>query len=168
MVAREVCERRLSGVCKSEHDEAPPRFHTPADYRAAACDPSTNVQTLCYLAQCPYPFVWQALASNLRVPACVLGELCSKSDSAWNDSRLLRLLAEHPNADRAVLLKVLAELEARLLASTSRPYAAVLALGARQELEPKELQRLAALPGASARMRSGLRRRLAERHSESH
>ncbi|QKW40219.1 hypothetical protein HUT06_06545 [Actinomadura sp. NAK00032] len=93
-----------------------------------------------------------------------MGKLCSKGDSAWNDGRLLRLLAEHPNSDRTVLLKVLAELETRLLASTSRPYAAALALAARHELEPQEVQRLAALPGASPRMRSGLSRRLSERH----
>ncbi|MBO2460615.1 hypothetical protein [Actinomadura violacea] len=107
--------------------------------------------------------MWQALASNLRTPAQVLLELCSQRDSAWNDNRLLRLIAEHPNADREVLLKVLAELEALLLTSTSRPYAAVLALAVRQELEPDELQRLATLPGASARMRTGLRRRLTAR-----
>lgn len=154
---------RLSEVGESNHDEALRRFHTPADYRDAAGDPDTDVQTLCYLARCPYPFVWQALASNPRTPAHVLDALCSNGDSAWNDGRLLRLVAEHPNADRKVLLKVLAELEARLLTSTSRPYAAVLALAARPELEPEELQRLASSPGASARMRTGLRRRLAER-----
>ncbi|MGI5326895.1 hypothetical protein [Actinomadura nitritigenes] len=148
---------------ESAGDRAPLRFHSPVDHRDAACDPDTDVQTLASLARCPYPFVWQALASNPSTPAHVLGDLCSKRDSAWNDSRLLRLLAEHPSADRAVLLKVLAELEARLLASASRPYAAVLALAARRELKPEELQRLAALPGASARMRTGLRRRLANR-----
>lgn len=163
-----TCERRLPGVGQSKHSDVPPRFRTPADYRDAASNPNTDVQTLHYLAQCPYPFVWQALAANPHTPACVLGELCSKSDSAWNDSRLLRLLAEHPNATRDVLLNVLAELEACLLTSTSRPYAAVLALAARPELAPKELQNLAALPGASARMRAGLRRRLAERPPKNH
>ncbi|MEU5990863.1 hypothetical protein ABZ806_17980 [Spirillospora sp. NPDC047418] len=75
---------------KSEHAGALPRFRTPADYRAAASDPNTDVHTFCYLAQCPYPFVWQALAVNPRTPTRVLGELCSKSDSAWNDSRQCR------------------------------------------------------------------------------
>lgn len=154
---------RLSEVGDSNHDEVPRRFHTPADYRDAARDPDTDVQTLCYLARCPYPFVWQALASNPRTPAHVLDGLCTQRDSAWNDGRLLRLLAEHPNSDREVLLKVLAELEARLLTSTSRPYAAVLALATRLELQPEELQPLASLPGASARTRTGLRQRLAER-----
>ncbi|WP_216858508.1 hypothetical protein [Actinomadura verrucosospora] len=156
---------RRGKLPEGEHEEAHRRFHTPADYRDAASDPDTDGQTLAQLAECPYPFVWQALASNPRTPACVLLKLCSQRDSPWNDSRLLRLLAEHPNADREVLLKVLVELEARLLTSTSRPYAAVLALAVRQELEPDELQRLAALPGASSRMRTGLRRRLSERAS---
>lgn len=146
-----------------DHGGALLRLHTPADYRDAATDPDADVETLRELARCPYPFVWQALASNPSTPACVLRELCSKGDSAWNDNRFLRLIAEHPNADREVLLKVLAELEVRLQSSASRPFAAVLALAARQELE--EVQRLAALPGASARMRAGLRRRLAERDS---
>ncbi|MES9536317.1 hypothetical protein [Actinomadura sp. NPDC000600] len=146
-----------------EHDEVPPRFRTPADYLDAASALHTDMQTFLHLARCPYPFVWQALASNPRTPVDVLADLSSKRDSAWNDGLLLRLLAEHPNADREVLLRVMAEIEARLLSSTTRPYAAVLALATRQELQPDELHHLAALPGASARMRTGLRRRLAER-----
>ena len=81
----------------------------------------------------------------------------------WNDNRLLRLIAEHPKADRAVLLSVLDELVSRLRTTTSRPYAAVLTLAGRPELAPEEVQHLAALRGASARMRRGLRRRLTER-----
>ena len=123
------------------------------------------MEVLSELARCPYPFVWQALASHPNAPASVLRDLCSRRDSVWNDNRLLRLIAEHPNADRTVLLKVLSELEVRLRTSASRPFAAVLALAARRELEPEEVRRLAALPGASARMRAGLRRRLAERAS---
>lgn len=140
-------------------------LHTPADYRDAASDPDADVEVLSELARCPYPFVWQALASHPRAPASVLRDLCSRRDGAWNDNRLLRLIAEHPNADRVVLLTVLSELEGRLRTSASRPFAAVLALAARRELEPEEVRRLAALPGASARMRAGLRRRLAERAS---
>ncbi|MBB6399952.1 hypothetical protein BKA00_006866 [Actinomadura coerulea] len=150
-------------MSQGEPDEAPPHFRTPADYRDAARDPETDVRTFRHLARSPYPFVWQELAANPSTPARVLDELCSNRDSAWNDGRLLRLLAEHPNADREVLLKVLAELEARLRTSTTRPYAAVLALAARRELRPEELRHLAALPGASPRMRTGLRRRLGER-----
>lgn len=149
-----------------EGDRAPLRFRGPADYRDAACDPDPDPRTPASLARCPYPFVWQALAANPGTPARVLGDLCSRRDSAWNDGRLLHLLAEHPRADRAVLLAVLAEVEARLLTSASRPYAAVLALAARRELKPEEVRRLAALPGASARMRAGLRRRLAGREPE--
>ncbi|WP_221640219.1 hypothetical protein [Actinoallomurus bryophytorum] len=120
-----------------------------------------------HLARCPYPFGWQALARNPRTPAYLLGELCSRRDSTWNGNRLLRLVVEHPNADRAVLLGVLDELGNRLRTSTSRPYAAVLLLAGRPELMPDEVRHLAALPGASARMRGGLRRRLARRESTS-
>jgi hypothetical protein len=165
VLAQEVFEARLSWVDDRDHGGALLRLHTPADYRDAASDPDADVGTLCNLARCSYPFVWQALASNPSTPARVLRELCSNGDSAWNDNRLLRLIAEHPNADREVLLKVLAELEVRLQSSASRPFAAVLALAVRRELELEEVQRLAALPGASARMRAGLRRRLAERVS---
>jgi hypothetical protein len=139
------------------------RLHTPADYLEAASDPDAGEGMLCHLAQCPYSFVWQALARNPRTPGYLLEELCSRRDSTWNDNRLLRLIVEHPNADRAVLLSALAELETRLREPLSRPYAAVLALADRPELAPDEVQRLAALPGASARMRRGLRRRLAQR-----
>jgi hypothetical protein len=150
-------------VGDGEHDRAVRPFHTPADYRDAASDPDVDADTLRHLSRCPYPFVWQALASNPSTPAHVLDELCSKHDSVWNDNWLLRLIAEHPNADRAVLLNVLGELEVRLQTRASRPFAAVLALAARPELALEEVQRLAVLRGASTRMRAGLRRRLAER-----
>ncbi|MCW2862622.1 MAG: hypothetical protein JWP48_4330 [Actinoallomurus sp.] len=138
-------------------------LHTPADYLAAASHPEAGDGMLGHLARCPYTFVWQAVASHPRTPAHLLGELCSKRDSAWNDNRLLRLIVEHPNADRGVLLTVLGELESRLRTSTIRPFAAALALADRPELTPEEVEPLAALPGASARMRRGLRRRLAQR-----
>jgi hypothetical protein len=144
-------------------DRTLPRLHTPADYLEAASDPDAGEDLLRHLARCAYPFVWQTLASHPRTPAYLLGELCSRGDSVWNDNRLLRLIAEHPKADRAVLLSVLDELVSRLRTTTSRPYAAVLTLAGRPELAPEEVQHLAALPGASARMRRGLRRRLTER-----
>jgi hypothetical protein len=157
----------VDDVGGTEGDGALLRLHTPADYQAAASDPDTGERMLRHLARCPYPFVWQALARNPRTPAYLLRELCSRSDSTWNDNRLLRLIVEHPNADRTVLLSVLAELERRLRTSTSRPYAAVLLLASRPELAPEEVRYLATLPGASARLRGGLRRRLAQRESAS-
>lgn len=157
----------MPNVDSADGDVALLRLHTPADYQDAASDPDAGERMLRHLTRCPYPFVWQALARNPRTPAYLLGELCSRSDSTWNDNRLLRLIVEHPNADRAVLLNVLGELVSRLRTSTSRPYAAVLLLAGRPELAPEEVRHLAALPGASARMRSGLRRRLAQRESAS-
>lgn len=93
---RRLDEARLFRVDDRDHGGALLRLHTPADYRDAASDPDADVETLFDLARCPYPFVWQALASNPSTPACVLRELCPKGDSAWNDNRLLRLIAEHP------------------------------------------------------------------------
>jgi hypothetical protein len=138
-------------------------LHEPGAYRDLASNPETNDAVLRALADCPYPFVWHALAANPRTPADVLTHLCMKRDSTWNDNRLLLLVARHPRADRDVLLAVLGQLKALLTTGGSRPYAAVLALATRTEISPEDIQVLALLPGASARMRRGLRRRIAQR-----
>ncbi|MCX5285576.1 hypothetical protein [Streptomyces sp. NBC_00198] len=111
------------------------------------------------LARCPYPFVWQALAANPHTPPAALQELTTARDSVWNDNRLLRLLAEHPGADHAVLRTVL-DAVATKLAEGERPYAAVLALADRLELEADELMKLGTFQGASARLRHLLDLRL--------
>ncbi|MCX4920006.1 hypothetical protein [Streptomyces sp. NBC_00687] len=82
------------------------------------------------LARCPYPFVWQALAANRHTPPAALQELTTARDSVWNDNRL-RLLAEHPGADHAVLRAVL-DVVATKLAEGERSYATVLALADRR------------------------------------
>ena len=140
------------------------RLHSPADYRDLASNPDTSDAVLRALADCPYSFVWEALAANSRTPADVLTRLCTQRSSTWNDNRLLLLVARHPRADRRALLEVLGQLKTRLAASESRPYAAVLALADRVEIDPEEVRVLTLLPGASARMRRGLRRRIAECH----
>ncbi|PBC80486.1 hypothetical protein BX261_0314 [Streptomyces sp. 2321.6] len=68
---------------------------TPADYLALAHAEKDSV-VLQPLTQCPYPFVWQALAANPHTPPVALQELSTARDSVWNDNRLLCLLAEHP------------------------------------------------------------------------
>ncbi|MCX5134849.1 hypothetical protein OOK06_22515 [Streptomyces sp. NBC_00340] len=83
-------------------------------------------------------------------------------DSAWNDNRLLRLLAEHPGADLRVLRAVL-DAVATKLAEGERPYVAVLALADRLELEADELRKLGTFQGASARLRHLLDLRLSAR-----
>ncbi|WP_392666922.1 hypothetical protein [Streptomyces sp. LN785] len=114
------------------------------------------------LAQCPYPFVWQALAANPHTPAGALLKLSTARDSVWNDNRLLRLLAEHPAADPIVLRAVLDAVAAKL-EEGERPYAAVLALADRLELEVEVVARLGTLRGASARLRRLLALRLSPR-----
>lgn len=132
--------------------------HTPADYLELAHAESDSA-VLHRLARCPYPFVWQALAANPATAPGTLLELSTAQDSAWNDNRLLRLLAEHPSADHAVLRGVRDAVAAKL-AEGGRPYAAVLALAGRTELAAAEVRELGTLRGASARLRGQLDRHL--------
>ncbi|MFD4791166.1 hypothetical protein ACFWN1_29810 [Streptomyces sp. NPDC058459] len=132
--------------------------HTPADYLELARTESDSA-VLHGLARCPYPFVWQALAVNPATGPGTLLELSAAQDRAWNDNRLLCLLAKHPSADRTVLLAVRDAVAAKL-AKGARPYAAVLALAGRTELTAAEVRQLGTLRGASARLHSQLDRHL--------
>ncbi|MFJ6574073.1 hypothetical protein ACIQNU_42435 [Streptomyces sp. NPDC091292] len=134
---------------------------TPADYLALAHGERDSF-VLHRLAQCPYPFVWQALAANPHNPSEALQELSTARDSVWNDNKLLRLLAEHPGANPGALRAVLEAVAAKL-EQGERPYAAVLALADRLELEVDEVRRLGTLRGASARLRHLLNLRLSVR-----
>ncbi|WP_336051072.1 hypothetical protein [Streptomyces sp. CA2R101] len=131
---------------------------TPADYLELA-HTENDSSVLHRLAQCPYPFVWHALAANPHTAPGTLLHLSTARDSTWNDNRLLRLLTEHPRADRTVLRAVRDAAAARLTEG-ERPYAAVLALAARTELAAEEIRQLGALRGSSARLRSRLDRHL--------
>ncbi|MET7370827.1 hypothetical protein ABZS61_34225 [Streptomyces sp. NPDC005566] len=131
---------------------------TPADHLALAHAEKDSV-ALERLAQCPYPFVWQALAANPHTPPVALQKLSTARDSVWNDNRLLRLLAEHPGANRVVLRAVLDAVAAKL-EEGERPYGAVLALAGRLELEADEVRKLGNLHGTSARLRHLLGLRL--------
>ncbi|MET7507600.1 hypothetical protein [Streptomyces albidoflavus] len=131
---------------------------TPADHLALARTAQDGA-VLLGLARSPYPFVWQALAANPHTPAAALVQLAGARDSPHNDNALLRLLAERPDAGPAVLRAILAAVAAKL-AEGERPYAAVLALAGRPEPDPAEVAALGTLPGASARLRRGLARRL--------
>jgi hypothetical protein len=93
----------------------------------------------------------------------VLATLASKTSSTWNDNRLLALLAEHPNADSQVLALVLDRVQDLLATTGARPYAAALALAARAELDQHAIHTLANAPGASKRLRQGLRHALHSR-----
>ncbi|MFD4526874.1 hypothetical protein ACFWP7_23665 [Streptomyces sp. NPDC058470] len=132
--------------------------HTPAEkLELARAEQDSSV--LHPLARCPYPFVWHALAANPHTAPETLLELSTAQDSSWNDNRLLRLLAEHPRADRTVL-RAVRDAAAAKLTEGERPYAAVLALAGRTELAAEEVRQLGALRGTSARLRSHLDRRL--------
>ncbi|MFE7504381.1 hypothetical protein [Promicromonospora sp. NPDC057488] len=134
----------------------------PGQYRDRALAPTTTPDEMRELAGCPYPFVWQALATRPDVPADVLEALMHRSDTDWNNNRLLALIARHEQANRPVLLSVLEHVQ-RLLAMGERPYAAGLALASRAELTVDEASGMLTRPGGSRRFRVGLRARLSER-----
>ncbi len=134
---------------------------TPADYLALARAERDSL-VLQRLAKSPYPFVWQALATNPHTPPEALQELSAARDSVWNDNKLLRLLADHPSANPVVLRAVLEAVAAKL-DEGERPYAAALALADRLELEVDEVRKLGTLRGASARLRHLLNLRLSAR-----
>ncbi|MCT2546781.1 MULTISPECIES: hypothetical protein [Streptomyces] len=134
---------------------------TPADYLALARAERDSL-VLQRLAKSPYPFVWQALATNPHTPPEALQELSAARDSVWNDNKLLHLLAGHPSANPVVLRAVLEAVAAKL-DEGERPYAAALALADRLELEVDEVKKLGTLRGASARLRHLLNLRLSAR-----
>ncbi|MFE1320263.1 hypothetical protein [Kitasatospora phosalacinea] len=141
-------------------------MRTPSSYLDLA-GTSQDPAVLRELAGSEYPFVRQAVAANPHTRADALSALAARcrdvpaEHGPWNDNALLLLLAGHAAADRPALLVVLDA--AALLPADARPYAAVLALAERPELRPEELLALGRLPGASARLRRGLRRALAAR-----
>jgi hypothetical protein len=138
-----------------------PHARTPRDYLDLVADPRIDQDGLHTLAGSPYSFVRLAVAEDTRTSAATLTELLAGEFDRWDRNHLLRLVAAHPQADRGVLLKVLQETEVLLRQRDTRPYAAVMALAGRRELEPQEVRRLHCLPGASRRLRRGVERALA-------
>ncbi|MFV2011396.1 MULTISPECIES: hypothetical protein [unclassified Micromonospora] len=105
----------------------------------------------------------QAVADHPLADARTLSTLPTDDLDRWDRNRLIATIARHPNADRTVLLGVLAQRLMMLRLPDVRPYACALALAERPELEPFEVSALNDQPGASRRMRHGVRRRLAIR-----
>lgn len=104
-----------------------------------------------------------AVAKDIRTNTTTLAEMLAGEFDQWDRNTFLRLVAQHPQADREVLLKVLQETEALLRQPDMRPYAAAIALAGRQELDIHEVRGLLGLPGASKRMRRGVERALLRR-----
>ncbi|MFI7493087.1 hypothetical protein ACIBXA_32435 [Micromonospora echinaurantiaca] len=140
-----------------------PRARAPRDYLDLVADPRIDQNGLHALARSPYSFVRLAVAKDIRTSAATLTELLAGEFDQWDRNHLLRVIAQHPQADRGVLLTVLQETEVLLRQANTRPYAAAIALASRQELGPHEVRRLGGLPGASRRMRRGVERALARR-----
>jgi len=129
---------------------------TPADYKRAAEDVRLDLEGLHALAGSPYPFVRIAVAQQERAAPQTLARVLDGEFSLWDRNHVLRVVAGHPRADRVVLLRVLREVVSLLSHPVSRPYAAVLALSERGEIEPDELRFLVTLRGTSRRMRRAL------------
>lgn len=144
-------------------DDLLPRERTPRHCRDLAGDPRADQAVLRTPAVSPYPFVRAAVAGNpraeARTPAAI--PLDDLSDYARNG--LLRTVAEHENADRALLLDVLARAVRLLNAPGNRPYSPALALAARMELGRDEVLALTRQPNSSSRMNSGVARVPADR-----
>ncbi|MEU6074112.1 hypothetical protein [Micromonospora sp. NPDC047074] len=140
-----------------------PRSRSPRDYLDLIADPRVDREVLCTLAASPYSFVRMAVAEHPLADAHTLATLSTEDLGGWDRRCLLATIARHPNADRMVLLRVLGETRALLRQPGGRPYAAALALAKRPELAAEEILTLATQPGASRRMRRGLRRNLAAR-----
>lgn len=140
-----------------------PRARTPRDYLDLVTDPRVDQDGLHTLARSPYSFVRLAIAKDIRTSPATLTELLLGEFDQWDRNYLLRLVAQHPQADRVVLLKVLHATEVLLRQSGVRPYGVAIALASRHELAPHEVRRAHRLPGASRRMRRGVERALARR-----
>ncbi|GIJ48000.1 hypothetical protein Val02_48860 [Virgisporangium aliadipatigenens] len=140
-----------------------PATRTPADYLRVVDDPRLDADGLGELARSPYSFVRLAVARQPRAGARQLSSLLDGAYTDWEFNALLVLLADHPRADRQILLAVLERVTTLLHHPGKRPYAAALALAGRAELRPEEIRGLGQLPGASRRMRRGLRAVLAAR-----
>lgn len=162
-----IADVASSGVCHdaavADIDELLPRSRSPRDYLDLVADPRIGQAVLRALATSPYSFVRQAVAEHPLAEAGTLSALPTDDLDRWDRNRLVATIAQHPNADRAVLLGVLAETLMLLRLPDVRPYACALALAERPELEPFEVSALNDQPGASRRMRRGVRRRLAMR-----
>jgi hypothetical protein len=146
-----------------EINELLPRSRSPRDYLDLITDPRIDPDVLRLLAASPYSFVRQAVAGHPLADARTLAALSTEDLDRWDRNQLLATIARHPNADRVVLLRVLRETLVLLQQPDTRPYGSVLALAQRTELNPDEILVLVDQPGASRRMRHGLRRRLAMR-----
>ncbi|MFF4923973.1 hypothetical protein ACFY4B_25605 [Kitasatospora sp. NPDC001261] len=141
--------------------EALKHLHDGGDYRRLA-ERTSNPDVLRRLAIGEYPFVWHAIADNPAAPTDLLAALAGRRQQVWNDNRLLRLLAAHP-ALTGEALDGLVDVVGDRLREGDRPYAAVLELARRPELSAERLRPLGRQPGASARLRRGITRALAER-----
>ncbi|MBD0688736.1 hypothetical protein BG452_24385 [Streptomyces sp. CBMA123] len=136
-------------------------MHHGGDYLRVA-ERTADPEVLRRLARADYPFVWHAIARNAAAPADLLAALSVRRNSIANDNHLLRLVAAHPALTGAELEGLVAVLAERLREG-DRPYAAVLELARRTEPAAGLLLRLGQQPGASARLRRGINRRLAAR-----
>ena len=136
------------------------RFHSPRDYLDAARSPEADKDLLAGLATTPYDFVHDAIAQHPHATAAILLAVVPRELRNWGHHSLLRKIIAHPAADEAVLALAHTRV-AEALTSGYRPYSVAIALAQRGVLTAGDVEALGRLPGASARLRHGLRRAVA-------
>ncbi len=125
---------------------------------AAVRAPDADPALLARLATAPDWRVRIAVVEHPATPVETLRAIAT-ADHGGDEHTVLRELAFHPAADAVVLDRVLARARV-MLAEGRRPYSVVIALAERGVVPPDVAVELGRLPGASARLRRGLRRAL--------
>lgn len=141
------------------------RFHSPKDYLDAARAPEADEELLAGLATVPYDFVLEAVAEHPRATAAVLLACVPGELRTWSDHSILRKVIAHSSADGAVLA-LARERVAQALVAGRRPYGSAIALARRGALDLEDAESFGRLPGASARLRRGLRRTITAAQEE--
>jgi len=137
-------------------------YHSPRDYLDAARAEGADAELLAGLATVPYSFVHQAVAEHPNTRPTTLSLLIPDELHDWADHALLATIVSHPAADADVFARAHHKVR-QALAIGKRPYRIAITLTARDALSADDVDVLGRLPGASARLRRGLRRALATR-----
>ena len=148
---------RLSVAAWEERVER--RSHSPKDYLDAARSHDAEAELLAGLATTPYDFVQEAVAEHPNATATVLLAVMPVELRNWGHHALMRKAVQHPAADDAVFALAHHRV-AQALTNGQRPYGVAIALARRGALTAQDVEALGRLPGASARLRHGLRRTL--------
>src|SRR5215472_18506759 len=133
------------------------RYHSPRDYLDAARAEDADGELLAGLASLPYAFTKEAVAEHRNTRPETLVALVPDTIHGWGEYRLLRMIVSHPAANAEVWAMARERVYESLTAGY-RPFCLAITLARRGDLTPEDVHALGRLPGASARLRRGLRR----------